>query len=97
MIRKKPYRLLPGFEYDTFPLSFVHPSLTQVRGTARNFRDSPEEAHKRGIKNVVSVQQTGYGCHKIFSATDYRSVAKEIHGNNMIVLAEEGFTKTKIM
>ena len=75
----------------------MHPSLTQVRGTARNFRDSPEEAHKRGIKNVVSVQQTGYGCHKIFSATDYRSVAKEIHGNNMIVLAEEGFTKTKIM
>ena len=39
----------------------------------------------------------GFGCHKIFSGKNYGSFAKEIHGNNRIVLEEEGFTQTKIM
>jgi len=71
--------------------------ITVIGGTARNFRDSPDERHRRGIKNVASVQQSGFGCHKIFSRSNYRSTAKEIIGTQKINLAEEGFTKTKIM
>ena len=72
-------------------------AVIQIGGTASNFRDSPEETHRRGIKNVASVQQSGFGCHKIFSGSNYRSAAKEIIGTQKINLAEEGFTKTKIM
>jgi len=71
--------------------------ITVIGGTARNFRDSPDKRHRRGIKNVASVQQSGFGCHKIFSRSNYRSTAKEIIGTQKINLAEEGFTKTKIM
>ena len=72
-------------------------AIFQVRGTASNFRDSPDVAYKRGIKNVASVQQSGFGCHKIFSGSNYRGFAKKIIGNDKIVLADEGFSQTKIM
>ena len=69
-----------------------------MQGTAKGFRNAPEDKkkHRGGIKAVAMVQQTGYGCHKIFSHTGHRGLSKEIIGSNKIVLSEEGFSKTVI-
>ena len=72
--------------------------IIQVAGTAKNFHEAPyrNEKHKGGIKKVAAVQQTGVGCHKIFSGKYFRGRSKEIRGQNKIVLKEAGFSNTVI-
>ena len=70
--------------------------IFQVQGTAKNFRGAPDGKHKRGIKNVGIVQQTGTGCHKIFSGVNHGGYSKVIRGSIRIDLAKEGFTQTTI-
>ena len=67
-----------------------------MQGTAKNFRGAPDKKHRGGIKGVAEIQQTGFGCHKIFSRTSYKGSTKKIEGSNKIVLAENGFSSTVI-
>lgn len=72
--------------------------ITALSGTAEHFRES--KAFKRGIKNVVKIRQTGYGCHKIYSRKSFKSATfvydEKKFGANKVTLKEEGFRSSTI-
>ena len=70
--------------------------IIQVAGTAKNFHEAPNRKHRSGIKKVAAVQQTGVGCHKIFSGISFKGKSKVIRGQNKIVLKEAGFSSPVI-
>ena len=69
-----------------------------MSGTAEHFRES--KAFKRGIKNVVKIRQTGYGCHKIYSRKSFKSATfvydEKKFESNKVTLKEEGFRSSTI-
>ena len=70
-----------------------------MSGTAEHFKKN--ETFKRGIKNVVKIRQTGYGCHKIYSRKSFKSSTfvigeTERFGANKVTLKDVGFSSSTI-
>jgi hypothetical protein len=69
-------------------------NITKLQGSG-DYK-SKDGLDKKAIKGVVSVQQVGTGCYRIYKGKKYDGELHTLVGNNKINLREQGFEATTI-